>query len=118
MPEYDYVISRGVIEHIPRGLELIFKTRWRNRLIFNVPYDEKARNPHHTLLGITEKDLGQFPHAELFYEDLHGVTYDAGAKPAAPNMITCACRASFLPRVGEMSFGFPLPAWVETVVSD
>ncbi|MEW6172556.1 MAG: methyltransferase domain-containing protein [Bacillota bacterium] len=114
MPEYDYVVSRGVIEHIPKGLEVAAKMKWRNRLLFNVPYDEAPRNPHHLLLGVKEKDFAKFTDAELFYEDLNGITYDAKTKPVSPNMITCVCSKPFLPRVSDMAVSFPLPAWPET----
>ncbi|MEW6573330.1 MAG: methyltransferase, partial [Bacillota bacterium] len=114
MPEYDYVVSRGVIEHIPNGLEVAVKMKWRNRLLFNVPYNEAPGNPHHLLLGITEKDFAKFTDVEFFYEDLQGITYDAKTKPVSPNMITCVCSKPFLPRVGEMAISFPLPAWPKT----
>ena len=38
MPEYDYVTSRGVFEHVPNGLQLALSTKWRYRLLFDVQY--------------------------------------------------------------------------------
>jgi SAM-dependent methyltransferase len=113
MPEYDYIVSRGVIEHIPNGLEVTVKTRWKNRLLFNVPYNEAPGNPHHILLGITEKNFEQFTRSELFYEDLGGITYDIDTKPPAPNMITCICSSSNLLKIKKTNIAFPLPAWEE-----
>ena len=110
MPEFDYVISRGVLEHIPGGLDLAIKSRWRRRLMFDVPYDEPEGNPHHLLLRLKEEQFAAFPRAELFYEDLQGVIYDAARKPPKPNMIMCVCSAEGLPSVGE-SLRFPLAAW-------
>jgi SAM-dependent methyltransferase len=116
MDEYDYIVSRGVIEHIDDGLEVAFKMRWKERLLFNVPYDESPGNSHHVLLGITEKDFERFTNVELYYEDLGGRTYDAATKPTKPNMITCICSNSRLPSVGIMNMTFPLPAWEERAI--
>lgn len=113
MPEYDYIVSRGVVEHIPNGLDIAVKTRWKNRLLFNVPFNEAPGNPHHLLLGITEKDFEKFTDAELFYESLQGITYDSTTKPSASNMITCVCSNSCLPKIEKMNMVFPLPAWEE-----
>lgn len=111
MPEFDYVVSRGVIEHIPDGLAVAVKTRWSRRLLFNVPYNEPPGNPHHLLLGITEHDFAGFPTAELYFEGLDGVTHDAASKPPAPNMITAICSAPDMPPVAHLDLAFPLPAW-------
>lgn len=111
MPEFDYVLSRGVLEHIPNGLELALRTRWRYRLMFDVPYNEpRGPNPYHVICEITEKDFVVFPNAELFFEDLSGVIYDQPNKPPAPNMIMCVCSAAPLePVSGTMHF--PVRAW-------
>ena len=112
MPEFDYVVSRGVMEHLPEGMSLIHGARWRRRLLFDVPYDEPAEdNPHHVLTGIRETDFSGFADAELFYQDLDGVIYDAARKPPRPNMIVCICTHSGLPRVEDLPLGFPVPAW-------
>jgi SAM-dependent methyltransferase len=112
MPEFDYVVSRGVMEHLREGLSLVHGARWRNRLLFDVPYDEPAEaNPHHVLMGIREADFSGFADAELFYQDLDGVIYDAARKPPRPNMIVCVCTCPGLPRVEDLPLGFPVPAW-------
>lgn len=110
MPEFDYVVSRGVFEHIPNGLELAIKAKWKYRLMFNVPYEEPAGNPHHMLVGICEETFKSFSYAELFFEGLDGTTFDIQTKPDKPNMITCVCSQEGLEKVGEM-LTFPLPAW-------
>lgn len=111
MPEYDYVVSRGVIEHIPNGLHIILAAKWRHRLLFDVPYDEPKGNPHHLLLGIREKDFSEFSEAELFYEDLEGVIYDAPNKPSKPNMIMCVCSRPSLTKLKDSQINFPIQAW-------
>lgn len=112
MPEFDYVVSRGVMEHLPEGLSLVHGARWRNRLLFDVPYDEPGEaNPHHVLRGIREADFSGFADAELFYQDLDGTIYDAARKPSRPNMIVCVCTHPGLPRVADLPLRFPVPAW-------
>ncbi len=103
MPSFDYVVSRGVLEHIPNGIDLAVNARWNRRLMFDVPYAEpRGRNPHHVLSEITEVDFARFNDAELFFQDLAGVIYGAAQKPTAPNMILCACRKSGLTQVTSM----------------
>lgn len=110
MSMFDYVVSRGVLEHIPNGLELAIKSKWKYRLIFNVPYNEPEGNPHHVLLGIREKNFKSFTNSELFFEGLDGRIFDVQTKPDKPNMITCVCSRSGHPKIKEM-LKFPLSAW-------
>jgi SAM-dependent methyltransferase len=111
MPEFDYVVSRGVLEHIRKGLELALRTKWRHRLMIDVPYNESAGpNPHHVLCEIKEDHFSGFPNAELFFEDLAGVIYDRKRKPGVPNMVMCVCSAPFLEPAGA-GLSFPVSAW-------
>jgi SAM-dependent methyltransferase len=111
MPPFDYAVSRGAMEHITNGLELTRKAAWRNRLMFDVPYDEDAGvNPHHVVHNVREDAFACFDNAEIFFQDLAGVTYDARTKPERPNMIMCISSRSNLPRVSR-KLRFPLPAW-------
>ena len=111
MPEYDYVTSRGVLEHIPNWLRLALSIKWRYRLMFDVPYNEPAGpNPHHVLHNIREDSFSEFPRAEIFFQDLAGIIYDAGHKPPKPNMIICVCSNPDLPKVSER-IRFPIKAW-------
>lgn len=111
MLEYDYVVSRGVLEHIVGGLKLARQTRWHDRLIFDVPYNEPSDiNPHHLITKITEKHFAKFLHVELFYQDLSGIIYDQKTKPAKPNMIICIASRPGLPKV-DSYFKFPIKAW-------
>ncbi len=110
MSKFDYVLSRGVFEQIPNGLTLALSTKWNYRLIFDVPYNEPAGNPHHVLLGIREEDFAEFPNVELFYQDLDGIIYDVHHKPPKPNMIICVCSRDGLPKVAN-TFTFPVKAW-------
>lgn len=103
MPSFDYVVSRGVLEHIPNGIDLAVNAQWNRRLMFDVPYAEpRGRNPHHVLSEITEVDFARFKDAELFFQDLAGVIYGAPQKPAGPNVIMCACRKSGLTPVATL----------------
>jgi SAM-dependent methyltransferase len=112
MPEYDYVVSRGVFEHITNGLRLAHSTKWRCRLLFDVPYDEPAgTNPHHMLSGIREEAFSGFDGVELFFQDLAGVIYDVTRKPPKPNMIICVCSRRGMSRVKASRLRFPFPAW-------
>jgi hypothetical protein len=112
MPEFDYVVSRGVLEHIPNGLNLAYSTKWKNRLIFDVPYNEKPDlNDHHILTELVEKDFSEFKQAEFFYQDLNGVIYDAKSKPKNPNMIICICSNPNMPPVKNKKLIFPFPIW-------
>jgi SAM-dependent methyltransferase len=112
MPETDYVVSRGVLEHIQNGIQLAMSTKWRYRLLFDVPYDEPEEvNPHHLLTGIREENFSEFPNAELFFQDLSGIIYDVHHKPPKPNMVICVSSHPSLPKVGSTTMDFPLPAW-------
>jgi SAM-dependent methyltransferase len=112
MPAYDYVISRGVIEHIPDGINLVHGSKWTKRLMFDVPYDEKAGgNPHHVLADLTEKSFDAFDDAELFFQDLPGQLYDRESKPDSPNMIMCCCATNELAKLTDnVTFPF-VPDW-------
>lgn len=85
---FDYVVSRGVLEHIENGLDVVVDAKWTKRLMFDVPYAEPpGNNGHHLLTNITEKDFARWPEVEIFYEDIAGGIYSQGQKPPKPNMI-------------------------------
>jgi len=92
MPLYDYVVSRGVFEHIENVWDLINKIKFKKMLIFDMPYNEEpGNNPHHKILGVVEKDFEKLVSSyELFYEDIEGKI--TKQKPEKPNMIMCLCR--------------------------
>lgn len=111
MDEYHYVVSRGVIEHVPDGLDVARRSRWTTRLLFDVPYDEPAgRNPHHVLSGIKEEDFARFPGCELRFQDLMGVVYEPHARPDDANMIMALARRDGAPAVGELGITSPYEA--------
>ena len=91
MKPYDYVVSRGVLEHIEGGLELAQKVKFKYMFIFDVPYNEpEENNPHHLISRITEEDLEGFEYADIYYEDINGnITKE---KPENPILIMCACK--------------------------
>lgn len=107
MPCYDYVLSRGVLEHIPNGLDLIKTMRFRRRLIIDVPYKEEPGNDHHIIHGIDESSFDAYEDCEIFYEDLAGRIYTSNQKPEKPNLILLALRDQSLPRICEI-LDFPI----------
>ena len=118
MSKYDYVVSRGVFEHISGGLALAQKSAWRYRLIFDVPYDEsKDSNPFHLITKITEKNFKKYKNITLFYEDLNGIIYDQETKSDSPNMIVCVASSSEIKKskFNQKDLKFPYPAWKEKI---
>lgn len=110
MKPFDYVISRGVLEHITDGLDVALKTKWTKRLIFDVPYKEdSSSNSHHIITNICEKSFEHFPNAEIFYQDLDGIIYNRLNKPSKPNMIICVCSSEDLQNI-ENFIEFPVSA--------
>jgi hypothetical protein len=109
MTSYDYVVSRGVLEHISEGLSYISKIKFNRRVMIDVPYNELPGNEHHVLVGITEKCFAEFENCEIFYEDLEGCIYSANQKPQKPNMIMIVISDPSLPKVASI-LNFPIPA--------
>lgn len=103
----DYVVSRGVLEHVPDGLNLIKHITFNRRVMVDVPYDEAPGNEHHVLTGITEETFAGLGEAEFFYEDLEGRIFDIATKPSKSNMIMVVLSAPDLPKVGSL-FTFPI----------
>lgn len=109
MPEFDYVVSRNVFEHLPEGLWVALSTKWRNRLLFDVPYDEpEGRNAHHALSHIREEDFAMFPEAELFFQDMQGLIYNGRRKLRQPNVIICVASRPGISRASHCVEAFPL----------
>ena len=108
MPSFDYVISRGVLEHVPNGIALIKEIRYERRVMIDVPYDEQVGNEHHLITGIREESFSGLEECELFYEDIEGYIYDASCVPERPNMIMVILSAPELPKVANL-FQFPIP---------
>jgi SAM-dependent methyltransferase len=111
IPVFEYVVSRGSLEHVPRGIELAASIRPRRRLMFDVPYAEpRGANPHHCIHDIREDAFVGFRNVEIFYEDLWGVVYDETRRPRRPNLIMCISSSDGVPPVRE-SLSFPVRAW-------
>ncbi len=111
MAPFDYAVSRAAMEHVADGIELARSAAWHSRLMFDVPYDEAAGvNRHHVVHDVREDAFAHFDNAEIFFQDLAGVTYDADHKPERPNVIICVSSTNDLPRVSRL-LRFPLPAW-------
>ena len=109
MPFFDYVVSRGVLEHVCDGLNLIKKIHCKKRIMINVPYKEQPGNEHHVITGITEADFKLIDNCEFFYEDLNGNIYDATSFPPDSKMIMVIISDSTLPKIKDL-FEFPIPA--------
>lgn len=110
MPQYDFVVSRHLLEHIPDGLSVGLSIRWRYRLMINVPFDEPEGNPHHMMHRIREEHFSSYPNAEFLFEDLQGVTYDKRGISHNQNSIICiSSHPDFLPVTSQIVF--PVPAW-------
>ncbi|AFW95211.1 methyltransferase type 11 [Anabaena sp. 90] len=115
---FGYITSRGVLEHIPNGLSLTKNSNYTQRLIIDVPYNEKPGNDHHIIVGIKEDAFQDYENYELFYEGLDGTIYDAANKPSDANMILCVASREGLPPVREM-FDFPIqPVTIEYVKTE
>jgi SAM-dependent methyltransferase len=118
MDEFDYVVSRNAFEHVADGLNLALATRWRWRLMIDVPYDEPSQaNPHHSVYSIREASFSEFKNAELFFQNLDGRIFDARARPQRPNVIICvSSRDGELPVTELVSF--PFAPWKPPRVRD
>jgi 2-polyprenyl-3-methyl-5-hydroxy-6-metoxy-1,4-benzoquinol methylase len=104
---FDYVVSRGVLEHVPGGLGLIEAIKFRRRVMIDVPYNEASGNEHHLLTGIKEDAFIGLKDCEFFYEDLQGRIFDAENKPENSNMIMVVISEPNLPKVAS-TFHFPI----------
>lgn len=69
---FDYVVSRGVLEHVTGGVDVAMNLPYSKRMIISVPYKEKPGNEHHVHLDMDEKTFCNYPNAEFIYEDLAG----------------------------------------------
>lgn len=108
--EYDYVVSRGAIEHIENGLNLCLQIKFRRRMIINVPYNEPAGNEFHLINHITKASFADFPNNEIYYEDMQGVTVDNEQYPNI-NIIICVSSKEGISLVAQM-LTFPVLAWI------
>src|SRR6266540_6188196 len=111
MPEFEYVVSRNALEHIPSGLELAHSSKWRLRLLFDVPYDEAPGvNPHHVLYHLTADKLKWLENPEFFYQDLRGVVQRRRPRKARRNVLLCLCRRKGIPKIARI-ISFPVAHW-------
>ena len=118
MSEYDYVVSRGVFEHVADGLQLALSTKWRHRLIFDVPYNEpRGKNPHHVKFEIREETFSEYQEIEFFFQDMGGIIHDREHRPVNSNMMICVWTSAELPKVSECQMTFPFPAWQPGTIS-
>ncbi len=82
MKPVDYVVSRGVIEHAPDGIEEAINAKWTSRLMFDVPYYEPGGiNEHHLVSNVTADAFQEHSNVEIFYEEVGGEIYTGGPRP-------------------------------------
>lgn len=108
METYDYVVSRGVLEHVPNGLNLIKDIKFKSRVIIDVPYDEAPGNEHHVLTGIKEDAFAHLDNYELFYQDLDGAIYDEKTRPEKSNIIMVVISSPHMTKIKDL-LSFPIP---------
>lgn len=108
---FDYVVSRGVIEHIPDGIEVATKANWTQRLLFDVPFDEPAGiNQHHVVSGVTAKSFEKYSNVEIYYEEVGGEIYLGEPREEKPNMIMCVSSKGSLPSLSSL-LDLPRKPW-------
>jgi SAM-dependent methyltransferase len=88
---HDYIVCRGVLEHIDNGLELIKYVSYDRILIFDVPYNESPGNLHHKLYNITEAMFKDWKNIEFYYEAFNDGSVSKIKQPDV-NMLMCVCR--------------------------
>ena len=112
---FDYIVSRGVLEHIPDGINLLLGIVDYKRIIVDVPYDEDSPNPHHVMKGIREDVFDIFSSRELYYETLDGAILKK--KTIDVNMILAVISNPVLPPYGLFR-EFPIPGWTRKTKTD
>ncbi len=110
MPEFDYVVSRHVLEHIPNGIAVAATCKYAARLMVNVPFDESDGNPHHHVHFLREDSFADYKNPEILYEGLTGVTYCERPENRTINSIICISSRLPFPKVKQI-ISFPVPAW-------
>lgn len=105
---YDYILSRGVLEHIPDGLSLPFRLRARRRVLINVPYREKEGNTHHCVFHVDKTSFGGLPVSEFFYETLTGRIQESPEGASPVNAIFAVATGDGLPAL-RAGLDFPRP---------
>lgn len=125
--QFDYIVSCGVLEHIPNGIDMTAQNAsYTKRALLSVPYREKpGNNPHHILFNISENDFNTFQgDKEFFYADLEGIIHNNSSAagilgksklPSTSNHysnfpiinVSACVRKSSLPSINSY-FNFPL----------
>ncbi len=75
MPEYDYIVSSHVLEHIHDGISVLRKLRFKKKLLVATPYDESPGSIHHVLFHIKEDVYADFPRKRIYYDDFWGTIH-------------------------------------------
>ncbi|WP_114689316.1 class I SAM-dependent methyltransferase [Polynucleobacter necessarius] len=109
MKFYDYAVSRGVLEHVSDGLNLIGDIKFNRRALIDVPFDEPLGNEHHVITGIKAADFAHLENCEIFYEDIEGNIYDSSSLPSNVNMIMVVLSAPSEPKISSF-INFPINA--------
>lgn len=106
--KFDYVVSRGVLEHVDEGVEIALKIKYRKRQMISVPYKELPGNTFHLHLDMDENIFKKFKNTEFFYESIEGLTDKKVFTTYKTNMFTCVVNKKNIPPVNSL-LNFPIP---------
>lgn len=110
MPEYDYIISRNMVEHVPDGIELFKNLKWREMLLVDVPYKEpEGANIYHLLHMVDETHFKGYENPLFVYQDMDGVVYKTPPQDIHINIMFILCQHKPVISLGD--FTFPFAAW-------
>ena len=109
---FDYVVSRAVLEHIENGIKFVVDTfEFKARLMIDVPYKEEPGNQHHILLNIDESIFSSYQNVELFYQTLGGELFSEVPENEKPNVIMSIFTSPGFPNIDQYFSKFPISPW-------
>jgi SAM-dependent methyltransferase len=110
MPEYDYIISRNMVEHVPDGINLFTKLKWKEMLLVDVPYKEpEGANLYHLLHMVDETNFKDYENPLFMYQDLEGIVYKTPPQDIYINIMFILCQHK--PTISLNDFPSIIPAW-------
>lgn len=110
MPQYDYIISRNMVEHVPDGINLFKSLKWKEMLLVDVPYKEpEGANLYHLLHMVDESHFKDFENPFFMYQDLEGVVYKNTPDDVFINIMFIICQHN--PTITLADFPDIVSAW-------
>ncbi len=74
---FDYIVARGVFEHLDNHFQIIKRLKYNRKLMFDVPYRELSRrNPYHKWKYIRMSDFRAYPNLKFYFEYDDGTISD------------------------------------------